>query len=396
MPVVRVRKSSFSGWSKVASRDPDSLAAILRGVIIHEARSKLYAASLTAITDNTTGVAALPLIAAQPIPAMNALSGSNGAQLTAFNTSLGKIRNVTAVWVAALNAVATYLNVERLTYSEGTVATPYTAPALDTSASTASIATAVDYSSTYSAMQIVAQNIDVISTKLTELLNALGQTRLVDRLGVSARSFSVLQLVPVPVNAATSLKSMLATDVTAWLAAVANNFATMAAAWNQQVIGDHITLTDSSGGTAAAALAANALPAAAAGAATTSAPKAGFDTQLAVIKNAIASMARAYNEMSYTLAGAIPQLNDFSGGTVSTTLAAISASLTAVDGSSGTLAVDQASARDRMTKIDNVTLLNTAVNTWLAGTKNNVATVAATLNACSAELGLLPLSVIAG
>ena len=40
--------------------------------------------------------------------------------------------------------------------------------------------------------------------------------------------------------------------------------------------------------------------------------------------------------------------------------------------------------------------LHAAANTWLAGTKNNISSIAAVLNACSAELGLYPMSVVAG
>ena len=275
------------------------------------------------MTDNSTGVANLPNIVNCPVPAVNALSGSNGAQATAFTTSLGKIKNATAVMVAAFNAVAGRFSLPRMSYSEGSVAVAYTVPALDQTSTTAGIATAVDYQTAVAAMNAVELNLDILTYAFNELLLTLGQKKLKETLGQSAKSFAVLKLVPAVSNANTSQQSMLAADVNAWLAAVANNFATLAAAWNMQIIGDAITLTDSTGGTSAGALAADAVPAAAAGAATTSAPKAGFDTQLTAIKNAVASMAKAYNEMAYTFGGALPVLTDASGGTASTTLAAI-------------------------------------------------------------------------
>ena len=445
MPVIRVRKHSFSAMSKLASREQGGLSSIMQGILVREARRSLYGASVSALTDNTTGVANLPSIVNCPVPFVNALSGSNGAQAAAFSASLGKIKNATAVLVAAFNAVAGRFTLPRITYSEGSVATPYTLPALDKTSTTAGVATAVDFQTAVAAMNAVELNLDILSYAFNELLLVLGQKKLKENLGQSAKSFAVLSLLPAVQNAAASQQSMLATDVNTWLTAVANNFATLAAAWNMQIIGDAITLTDSTGGTAAGALAANAVPAAAAGAATTSAPKAGFDTQLGVIKNSVASLAKAYNEMAYTQGGALPVLVDASGGTASTTLAAISASLTAVDGSSGTNAVDQASAITQMNNVDNdlstlgsfvtklanaldvqplgadalagnvgttltaigstaagvggtgnVTILNAAANTWLAGTKNNISSIAAVLNACAAELGLYPMAVIAG
>ena len=186
-------------------------------------------------------------------------------------------------------------------------------------------------------------------------------------------------------------------------------------------------LTDNSGGIAAANLVANPAPVAAAGAATTSAPKAGFDTELGKIANNIADLALRAN----LLLGQndMAALTDSSGGTASTTLEALAADLTAVDGSSGTAALDEASARLRMAAVNNalsslgaavndlaviygvvpladliggtvgttipaiaataggvggtgpVTMLDVAVDAWLVINRNNVASLAGKLNA---------------
>jgi hypothetical protein len=186
-------------------------------------------------------------------------------------------------------------------------------------------------------------------------------------------------------------------------------------------------LTDNSGGTAGAGLMANPAPAAAAGAATTSAPKAGFDSELVKIANNVADLAlrvnllRGQNGMSL--------LTDSSGGTANTTLEALLVNLTAVDGSTGTAALDEASARLRMASVNNalsslaaavsdlavifgvdplvdliggtvgttiaaisasgtgvggaglITMLDAAVDAWLVINRDNVATLAGKLNA---------------
>ncbi len=201
-------------------------------------------------------------------------------------------------------------------------------------------------------------------------------------------------------------------------------------------------LTISTGGTPALVIAAAAVPAAVPGAATTSAPKAGFDTVLAIIANSIASLASRVNAMSALTGGDV--VTDNSAGSVSTTLAAVTNALTAVDGSSGTVALDAVTAKDRMTKVNNaisalaaainaqaaaigytkysdasagvvaltipaiaatgtgvggtgnVTMLNSAVNTWLTTTRNNISSLGTLLNAVTNNTNLdLPLSVVA-
>ena len=277
---------------------------------------------------------------------------------------------------------------------------------------------------------------------------ALGEPAQASALSVGiSEPFLALSNVPVTVTDTSSgATSMLVTAVTTFLADVANDFATMAAAFNDYVIAPYNDpLTDSTGGAAATALAANTEPSPAAGAATTSAPKAGFDTQLATIANAVASMAKVVNELAFE-AGLPAQLTDNSTGTASATLSLISASLTAVNGSTGAVAVDEVTALQEMTNVSNnlssigaaintlaavynvpplgtdalagtvsnilvaisataagvggtgnVTLLNSAVDTWLGITANNISTLAAVINAMVAIVHTTkPLLVIAG
>jgi hypothetical protein len=217
----------------------------------------------------------------------------------------------------------------------------------------------------------------------------------------------------------------------AFLLKQAANLATLIDHWNDIMFQAGLTdLTDSTGGSSGGdAIAANTIPSAANGAATTSSPKAGFDTVLQVLEDNESDLAtrmnllrRRYGLTEYTIS---------TGVSADTTLAAVTNNLTAVDGSSGTAAVDQVSARASMlivqnnissmvvginelcdyfglphltnalvgttpaTTIANVpatgtgvggatgtpTLLDADVDTWLGNCRNNLATLAAKLNA---------------
>ncbi|MGO9740698.1 MAG: hypothetical protein ACLPN5_04130 [Roseiarcus sp.] len=74
MTAVKIKKHQFTGLSKVYSRDPDGLAAILRGMAIDNARLKVEVSAVHDFTDNSTGAAgsnivALPIGATGPIDA---------------------------------------------------------------------------------------------------------------------------------------------------------------------------------------------------------------------------------------------------------------------------------------------------------------------------------------
>ena len=449
---IKVKITHFSGAGKVSDRTKSGLAAIIRDILIQNAQTKVWGASLSSFTDNSTGTASIPATTPSSIlPPVNTATASLGEATTSFNTSLGKIENATAVYVATLNKARQLLGLPLLTYAQGAVASANTIPALDLAGTGAAVGSTVDWASATAACRAVQQNIYQLKLALNEVLVAIGQPAESGANVSSIYPFTTLEVVGTATSSAAGLSSMLVTDVTAFLAAVANDFATLALMYNDYVPAMRtVALTDSTGGTSASALAANALPAPAVGAATTSAPKAGFDTQLGVIRNAISSMASAYNALVLD-SGNPPGyvITDSTGGTVSTTLAAISASLTAVDGSSGTNAVDEVSALAAMATIDNslsslgfyasklastfedvaplgtdalggtvsatlaavasttatgvgggsgaITLLDTAVDTWLAGTKNNISTIAALLNAMNTMTATTkPLLVIAG
>jgi hypothetical protein len=454
---VKVPITHFSGLSHVFTRGKDSLAAVLRALLIQNAQTKIWGASLSSFTDNSGGTQSFPTVANAPALPVNTVTASLGESQSSFTTSLGKIKNATAVVVSTLNNTRKLLGLPLLNYAEGTVASANTIPAQDLTGTGAAVGSTVDWATAQGAANVVEQNLIKLVMGLNEILVAIGEPKVKSSLQAGdGATWPFVNLVTLPSvgTSAAGASSVLVTDTTNWLAAVANAFATIAYVYNQFVPSARTEApTDSTGGTAASALAADALPTPANGAASTSAPKAGFDTQLGVIRNAISSMAFALNQLNVDI-GTLPQYSivDSTGGTVSSTLSVISSSLTAVDGSGGggNIAVDQVSALADMAIIDNSlstlgyytsklaglynvaplgtdalggtvsstgalaalsattaagvsgttgtpTLLNTAVNTWLAGVKNNISTIAAVLNAMNTiAITSKPLLAIAG
>jgi hypothetical protein len=417
----------------------------LRALAIDNARNKIEVAGVADITDNTTGTAGTSYAAlAVPTVAIDA-TAAGGVQLTALNTSFGKIENAYRVLSNSINNVRGRLGVSLLKATTGTQVTKDTLPALDLSSTGATGATAADFVTSKAVMANIVANLALLDDSFQHVLDCLGNTREVSAFqGLASLNSNVVAL-GVAIASTTGTGALAKTDADAFLAAVANNLATFAARWNQIMVqGGLAALTDSSGGTAAAGLVANATPAAAAGAATTSAPKAGFDTQVALIANAVASLSSRLNALRAGFD--LPLFADNSTGTASTTIAAESVALVAVDGSTGTVAVDVVSATTAMAHIDNalssltagtndlanllgleptipdalggafsytlaaiaatgtgvgattaVTMLNTAVNTWLTNNRNNISTLAAALNALVGTNAMYkPLSVVAG
>lgn len=442
---VRITNDYFSGLSHLADNGRSGLAAIVRSLAIDNARNYFKANAASSITDSTGGTAGNMIAADIPIPPSATATSTLGEGTTAFATSIAKTRNAIKVYATSLNAIRAKLGLRYVAYAEGTVASANTLPSQDLTGTGAAVGSTVQYAEAAASLKAIKGNMHALVVLTNDVLIALGQPLITNVISISQTFRTSLPSIPAAGDSSTDgTKSVLVTDMTAFLAATANVLSTMAAAINKFVVTiEPASLTDSTTGTAASALAANVAPVAANGAATTSAPKAGFDTQLALIKNAVASLTSQYNTLA--LQTGLKVLADNSGGTVSSTLAALSTSLSAVDGSSGTSALDVTTATARMTAVKNalstlgfyisamaskfdvdplgtdalggtvstviaalpatgtgvggtgqVTMLNTGVNTWLTNNKNNIATLAAKLNAITANATIFPLYAVAG
>ncbi len=178
------------------------------------------------------------------------MTGTVGESESSFNTSLGKIRNATAVFVSTLNGVRKMLGLTLLSYGEGSIASANMLPALDTVGTGAAVGSTVDFYTAYASAAMVKTNIHKLELALNEVLVALGQPAQASALSVGiSEPFLALSNVPVTVTDTSSgATSMLVTAVTTFLADVANDFATMAAAFNDYVIAPYNDpLTNSTG-----------------------------------------------------------------------------------------------------------------------------------------------------
>jgi hypothetical protein len=445
MPATVVKITQFTGAGKVFTRDSDGLAAIVRGIAIDNARRVIESAGVPELTDNSTGTAAAAYAGAPlPVTAIDA-TVAGGANAADLNTSIGKQSNALQVLTNSANNALARLGLPVVSNAYGAQAAANTVPAQDLAGTAASGASAADFQSTVNALTVVRANFTVVAHAVNNVLAAIGENRLSRSAYGPEPQNSIVAAVPTVVASAAGPSSAALADVTAFLDGLADDIATLALAWNSEILGAPTVtaITDSTGGTAAAALAVDATPAPATGAATTSAPKAGFDAQLVLLNNACASLAAKANVLldEYEL----PALTNSTGGTVSNTLAAESVALVAVDGSSGVVAVDVVTAAARMATVENnlssisarlavlapyfgvpgpgvdalggtvsgtiapvaataagvtgvnATMLNSAVNSWLTTNRNNVSTLAAILNTMiGANAPAVGLHVVAG
>lgn len=430
MAVTKVGKRHFSGLGRVATAEAHSLGDVIRKLAQDLARTKLQNTALTDFTDSSTGVAAGTFVdAVIPTAAFDATS-AGGALRTDFNTAQTALLNAQAVVGDWINRVRRLIGLPLLSWATGTITTPGTIPALTLTTTTTSGATSLDFASGVTAMKLMHKNNRILVDAWREFQMATGSIVFASTLLKQSDVYGqAIVDTPAAAASATGASAISKAVADAFLTALAANIATIANDYNFFISGVAalVDLTDSSGGTAAATLPANTVPIAAAGAATTSSPKAGFDTELVVIKNSLASLCKRMNELR-TMFG-LARYTDSTTGTASTTLAADTVNLTAVDGSSGTVAVDQVTGRARLSTIQNacsslnvginevrsaaglfpftdstvgavlsttlgaiaatgggvggataVTLLDTDVDAWLVINRNNMATLAKALN----------------
>jgi hypothetical protein len=334
MTAVFVKRAQFSGESKVASREVDGLAAIVRGLAIDNAIAKLQVAAVSAVTDSTTGTAAIPptmggdgalplvnLIA--PTGVYNAVS-AGGVLTTALTTSVAKTRNAIQGWVSVINNMLARLGVANLQYAEGSLGTFGTIVAQDLSCTTGAGALAVSYASYVAQADAIMNAQYNLMFGMNQCLAAIGAPVIANAFGSEVNLSKVIGLIPAAVDSATGSDSVLLADGTAFLAAVANNFASLASAYNEFFTQGATpgTLTDSTGGASGVLTIAEVAVVAPVGyqdVSGASLPTAGTNTLIDAYQNALSSILAKIN--LYREKNDLAALVDNIGGTVSTTLA---------------------------------------------------------------------------
>ena len=231
MSSIKIRDGQFSGNGKLYSRERDGLAAILRGLAIDNARLKVEVSDVKSFTDNSTGAAASKLVAI-PIPtaAIDA-SSAGGVTTTSLNTSLGKIANAGKVISNTINEASTLLGLPSTTAASGTQATADTIPAQDKTGTSGSGSSAASFASAVAAMKVARGNFHRLVNGVNEVLVAIGQAP-IRAAAVSHPLDKALLAIPSVTASADGTKAVSKAAVDAFLAAHANNVATLAAAWN--------------------------------------------------------------------------------------------------------------------------------------------------------------------
>lgn len=363
MTAIKVKSSQFTGLSKVYSREPDGLAAIVRGLAIDHAKIAVAGASVPSFTDNSGGSAAypiaLPVVPTTPI-AVDSAGGVNYADL---NTSLGKTQNALAVLSKTINIARNVLGLPLITNAYGTVASANTIPAQDLSGTAATGASAADFETSVAALTIAQQSFFQLVEAANDVFVAVGGSPL--QLPPIQRNLSTL-IVAIPsivAYAANSGEGLNISDANAFLAALASGIAELAYQWNDATTVSTISaLTDSTTGTASLTTVAalDLAPVAYEDVSTSSAPLAGFNTQLGKATNALSSILAKLNLVRERVG--LPVIADNSGGTISSTLAALSATFSAVNGT-GNDSVSQASLAVSLGLLaDNIATLTAAAN----------------------------------
>jgi hypothetical protein len=362
MTANKVKTNHFVGAAKVYSSESDSLTNVIRGLVQDLARSRIDNGS--ALTDNTAGVAVYPYalgVQAGSTMATHTDSGTDSAPKAGFDTAVGQIANGMAVLAKSMNILGAAIGAPQLVDNTGgTVATTGTLPAITSTLSAASGGTnAVDAVSGLATLGVLKTNMAILTGHMNRIATAVGYPD-----SVSFGSFTpgfpgtdTLALVSasgtgVPGSAANS--TLQNTVVEAELVTIAANLATIAALWNGIVGGNPAALTGTPGGSASytAVVVQTAPGAAVDGAATTSAPKAGIDTALGYVNTNMCELSERVNTL-LKKNGLSPLLTDNTGLSASGALHAVTTSFSAVDGSSGSSAVDYTTLKARMVSINN-------------------------------------------
>lgn len=371
MVARKIEKLSFSGAGKVHDQGPDGLASVVRKMAQDMARTRINL--FTDMTDSSTGVAVFPaVLAVQAGKGVAAFteSGTASTPKAGFDTAIGKIADAMAVMAEHMNRINASLGMDLIVdNTTGSVATQGTIPALDKSTSAAA-ATLLDVVTGRLRLQTIKVNMARLFGAGNRIAVAIGDPKMTSSLGQGFDGTVVLDAIAASGTAVdgTSLSTTQNSVTNTELDSIANNIATMAA-FLEQILGAQLAdLTGSLSGTPSDTdIEVQTVPSVAVdGAATTSSPKAGFDTELVLIENNLSDLTNRVNGLlkrnDFTAI-----LTDSTGVTPNAALEDIAVDLTAVDGSSGTVAIDFVTGSARMLSVNDSMASITAKVNILAG-----------------------------
>jgi hypothetical protein len=237
MPAYKLRQGHFRGAANLyaPANAGGGLDDVIRGIAIDLAQTRLQVAAVHDFTDNSTGTPAAAFVDVPALPAVFDATSAGGVQLTALNTSLGKVRDAQKVIGNNLNIARALLGLDTITMVEGTQATVDVIPAQDKTATTAAGAAAVSNASFRASFAVAKSNQRKLERAVNEILVALGSAAVKTAwTGAQAAGFS-LPAIPVAVASATGSDSVALANGTAALTALANNYATLASKLNAAI-----------------------------------------------------------------------------------------------------------------------------------------------------------------
>lgn len=366
---VKIEKLTYSGAGNVHSQGDIGLSSVIRKLAQDNARTRINL--FTDLTDNSTGVAVYPaVLAAQSGKDVAAFTetGTASAPKAGFDTAIGKVANAMAVLAEHMNRINASLGLPLIVDSTGgTVATAGTIPALD-KALTAVSSNCLDVVTGRARLETIKTNMGRLFVFANRIAVAVGETKMTSSLGTNGDGSNTLDAIAASGSSVDGTDDSTIADsvVDAELDTIADNIATIASFLNLFIGAQLSDLTGTVTGTASTTVIEDVttiIPSVAVdGAATTSSPKAGVDTELGVIEENISELGTRINALLQRN-NQTGVLTDSTGISPNGALAQQDVDLTAVDGSSGTNAVDFTTAVDRMgTVADAIASLTAKVN----------------------------------
>ena len=435
------------------------LFTALQALARDNARAKFPPGSATKMTDSTTGTAlkstlTLPAILT-PVPYVR-ISGNDLAPKAGFDTAIGNLANVAASVSVYLNRYRHAFGLPMVGRNTGTVTAAAPALVKTLTGVDGTTSNAVDAVTGTQQIAIAENNLSTLIYAANQVLAALGSPRFTDNSGGAAYTATLTlanhAATAAGVTGTGTAKSLSNTATGVTLTALADGYATLLYWLNFYL--DPVpsaNILDNSGGTASATLpptltAVTTVFTGYQDVTTSSAPKAAFDTECPKIANNFADLAEKINNLVRYQDMTLGVLTDSSGGTADLTLQVISSTLTAVSGAgSGALSktsadavftifantlatlaakvnllsavyglpalVDSTTGTASTTStlpavgvsgagVDNTSaatgVQNVALNAALVVVKNNMATLAARVNALDDINNTRPLTVVTG
>lgn len=229
MPALKVREGMFAGSGQLYGKG--GLDSLIRGIAVDNARLRLMVAQVPDLTDNSTG-AASSLKDLNDNPAPFDASSAGGAGGDSFTDAVGKVSDLQKTLTNSVNKARTMVGLPLVSAPDGNQATADTLPALAKTVTTASGAQVASIGSARNAMRVLKANQRKLVRAMEEVLVAVGEPKFKSPFKGSVKSDLTLDAKPTLSATPNGKNGASKASVDAFLTTLANNYATLAAAWN--------------------------------------------------------------------------------------------------------------------------------------------------------------------